>query len=432
MNSLIIKNVKFAIVTFLLASSCSSTPLPKNNSVNIHNDFLGAVHTIKNETSEEYRLVDELGIDWILETFYWREIESEQNKFNFSNYDKFVDAAKLRDKKIIAVLGYETGWLKERKRRYISPENIPYFLKFVEETVRHFQGRVDVWSIWNEPNIHFWTGPNREFYEFSRLAAQRIRETDPDSCIIGGAFWQAPKRFIRGMNKAGAIEVLDGIAFHPYALNPTGSMKAYDRLIDVLSEINYSGSIWVTEIGFPNKGWPLINTPIEMLPSYVVKTITGAAARGSRALLWYELFDAYNKGEIPFWLSPISKRESTFGLVYPNYLRKSGANAYELCARLLPGSRYIPELPLRNNIPKSIVSFCFMESVSGINTLVVWKDRGKTSKVNLELPGPGILYDISTGIGHPIRAEDSFDIGKQPIIITWQNTGIPKLSIIQH
>ena len=421
--------LKSSLLIFFLAASCSSTPLPKNDSVYVPDDFFGIVHAGKTGTAREYRLLDDLGAKWILNTFYWRSIESEQGKFDFSNYDDFVDAAKIEGKKIVAVLGYEAPWLKNGKRYYISPENVPHFLRFVEETVRHFQGRVDVWSVWNEPNIHFWKGPNKEFFELSRLAAQRIRETDPASYIIGGVFWQAPRQFIKGMFKAGAIKDLDGLAFHPYALNPAGSMKAYDRLIDVLSEIGYDGPVWVTEVGFPTKGFFLIDTSIEELPSYLVKTLTGAAARGSRALLWYEMFDGYNEGEIPFWLSPVKKRENSFGLVYPGYQWKNGAFAYELCAKLLPGSRYAPQLPNRNNVPKTLVAFCFLEGSSGNNTLIVWKDSGRAVKVDLHLPGPGILYDISTGTGSPLAEKDRLDVGKEPLIVSWQGPGIPLLSM---
>jgi len=417
----------FGFLFPMIAIACSSTPLPKNGTAAIPENLFGMVHAGQTNSSEEYDFLDTMGVEWILATFYWGRIEYEKGNFDFSWYDSFVDTAREKGKKVIAVLAYETPWLfpKRKSKKYISPENMPLFLNFVEKTVNHYRGRVDAWSIWNEPNFMFWAGSNKDFFELSRLSAERIRQTDPAAYILGGAFWRAPKGFIKGMYKAGGMENIDALAFHPYAVNPAGSMKVYDNFLNVLSKINYTGPVWITEIGYPTGGWYPTKVSLEELPSYVVKTISGAAARGPKALLWYELFDAYNEGEVP------DKRNSEhyFGLIYPNYLRKDGSFAYELCARFLPGSRYTQEFPQREHIPSNIVSFCFVGGISKNNTLILWNDRGKAQKIRLLLSAPALLYDISTGKSQPLAAETVLDIEKKPIIITWEGTDIPRLTM---
>jgi hypothetical protein len=258
-------------------------------------------------------------------------------------------------KKIVAVLGYDALWLSSngKRKEYIAPENLPLFLNFVEKMVNHFRGRVDAWEIWNEPNFMFWKGPDTEFFELAKLTAQKIRETDPQANILGGAFWRVPKGFIRNMFNAGALENVNGLAFHPYATNPGAAVKLYDKFTSVLAEFNYLGAIWITEAGYPTGGWYPTAVNEDEQPAYVVKTITGIAARGARALLWYELFDSYNKGESP---EPLNS-EAYFGLVYPDYTKKKGAYAYMLCARYLEGKEYRPDLIEKNNIPKSFISF---------------------------------------------------------------------------
>jgi len=418
-------------ILFLIFISCSSTPLPTNSSVEIPKDLFGMVHAGITETPAEYQLLDEMGVTWVLNTFYWNNIEHEQGKFDFSGYDSYVDTAKKNGKKIIAVLAYGTAWLYPGKKtkQYVSPDNIPHFLRFVEEIVLHYKGKVDVWNIWNEANFMFWDGSNKDFYELSKRTAQKIKEVDPNAFMIGGIFWRAPRGFIKGMHKAGAMENLDALAFHPYALNPTGSMMVYDKFTKILSEINYNGPVWITEIGYPTEGVILMKAPMKELPAYVVKTITGAAARGPKVLLWYELFDGYNEGEMPKkGVSVIKKTEITYGLAYRNYKRKNGAWAFELCARFLPGSRYVPGYIQTENIPSSIVSFCFLEGASGNNTLILWNDKKKLQKVNLHISTPAFLYDISTGNSQPIQEETVLDIGDNPHIITWQGKTVPRLS----
>jgi hypothetical protein len=298
---------------------------------------------------------------------------------------------------------------------------MPLFLRYVEETVRHFKGQVDVWCVWNEPNIFFWTGTDSEFFEFSKLTTEVIRKTDPDAYIIGGAFSRTPVGFIKKMQKAGAVEVLDALALHPYDINPSGSMRLYDLFTKTTSEFNYSGPVWITEVGYPTGGWSPAKVSIDKFPAYVVKTITGTAARGARVLLWYHMFDSVEPGQKTI------DSERCFGLNNKDFSRKNGSWAYELCARFLPESRYIPELPKRENIPSNIVSFCFLDGISGDSVLILWNDRKDTQKIELNFQAGALLHDISTGQSVSLPANASLDVTETPLFITWQGPETPRI-----
>jgi len=414
-----IKTIKTIIVIFLLNAvilSCSTTPMSDSGTVEIPNDFLGIVHAGRSNSVKEYQLIDQLGADWVLTTFYWSSIESERGNFNYSSYDEYVDFARTQDKKVIAVLAYSTDWVNEK--RYISNANIVHFLNYVEKTVTHFKGRVDVWQIWNEPNFSFWKGSNKDFFELSKQAAAKIRETDPDAFIIGGGLWRTPKGFILGMHKAGAFENLDAVSFHPYAVTPRGSTKLHDDFIKLRDKTGFTGETWITEVGYPTSGWYPTKVSLENFSSYIIKTIVPASVRGARTLFWYELFDKYNRGE------EIKKSESEyfFGLVYPDYSWKDGAWAFSLCGKYLPGSRYMPELPKRDSIPSSIVSFYFSEGLSGYNTLVLWNDRNSSFKVKLSLSSPFNMHDISSDNVTVMHDESILEITDKPVFITWQGS----------
>ena len=45
----------------------------------------------------------------------------------------------------------------------------------------------------------------------------------------------------------------------------------------------------------------------------------------------------------------------------------------------------------------------------------------------LDLEAPATLYDITTGKGQPLTAPTYLEIGKQPLMITWQGTAVPRL-----
>ncbi|MCL2719888.1 MAG: alkaline phosphatase family protein [Treponema sp.] len=416
----------FIIILFLsiLFFSCSSTPMPRLGSVTVPNDFLGFVHAGHSGTTEEFQLLDEMGAVWLLHTFYWWEIEREQGNFNFTWYDNFVNSAKENNKKVIACIAYDTDWIRTgKKTHYISPDDIPHFLNFIEVLINRYKGKVDVWQIWNEPNWIFWKGSDREFYELTRQAAQKIREVDPDAYIIGGGLWRTPKGFIRGMHKAGAFENVDAISFHPYAVNPRGSMKLFDSFIKIMDEINFTGDIWITEVGYPTSGWYPTKVSLDNLSSHVIKTIAGAAARGARTLIWYEFSDPHNYGENP----NTRDSEMYFGLTYPNRTRKNGGWAYELCGRFIQGSQYIPQLPVRNNIPSSIISFYFRNNETDINTLILWNDRNRTQNIRVSLSSSFTLHNITNGTSVLLPDNSILEINNEPSFITWHGDTVPNI-----
>jgi hypothetical protein len=396
-------------------------------------DFIGTVHGGMTTETKEYALLDELGAKWASLTLYWQGIEPKQDEWDYSFYDAYVENGNKAGLKILGVLAYDADWIHRggKRRNYIPPESVPLFINYVEKTVTRYKGRVDAWEIWNEPNIHFWRGEAKEFYELSRLAVEKIREVDPETPVLGGVFWRAPETFIRKMFRSGALEKTSAIAFHPYAVNPASSAKIYDKFSSILAEENYYGDIWITEIGYPTEGWYPNRVSEDNFPSYIVKTITGLAARGPRLILWYQVFDQYNRGGAS---NPFDS-EDFFGLAYPDYSPKKGFPAYSLCSRFLAGAEYFPELPLREGIPKHIISFYF-KGKDDLNILILWNDRRTAIPVQVFLPlsgesGSGGLYDIVTGERKEISAESALMIGNVPQIIVWKNIQGSSLPRIQ-
>ena len=428
--------MKYTVLLFLvfILVSCSITIVPRHelysNSVIVPKDFFGVAHAGMNLANEEFNLLDEMNIVWILHTFNWHHIEKEKGSFDFSRYDPFVNRAVQERKKIVVVLAYSNSWIdtETKKTKYVPEKYIPDYLNYIEAIVLHYKDKIAGWQIWNEPNFNiFWRGTNEEFYNLSRQTTQKIREIAPNAYIIGGAFMRTPKLFIKGMSKAGALENLDAIAFHPYALNPTWSMRLYDILTKLNSEINFNRDIFISEIGFPTGGLYPHRVSMRNLPSYVVKTIVGSASRGAKALLWFQFSDNYIEGEYPNKIDS----ELYFGLIFGDYTRKNGAWAYQVCSRYLPGSRYVPELPIKERIPSNINSFCFTNGING-NALILWNNINIRQRVRLSLSSLFYLHNISNGNYSELSNEVILDITSEPLFITWQGSSVPKISRINN
>ncbi|GHV88567.1 hypothetical protein AGMMS50267_09270 [Spirochaetia bacterium] len=405
-----------ALLYAALVFSCTTTAFSAGEAQRIPEDYFGiAPYNGQRLDERDYAMLDDLGVVWMRRTFRWSGMEPESGRWNFEDYDAYVAGAKMAGKKVLAILAYDPGWLYENGREYyIGPDKLPQYLAFVEQVVRHYQGQIDAYEIWNEPNGIFWKGPRKDFFALTKAAAAKIREVDSSAVIVGGSVWRADGGFTRGLFRSGAMKQADIISFHPYAITPHGSIRLYDRFVRIVRAQGFSGAIWVTEVGFPTAGWYPTRVSADNYPAYIVKTLAGLAVRGNPVSFWYELFDRYTPGEQP------SKRnsENYFGIAYPDYSYKKGAAAYRLCAHLLAGKTYRPELPERTNLPAAVEALYF-QGDDAQNALLLWTE-GRPRRVKVSLPGTGQrLYDIAAGMYEAIGEDLPLVIDRTPRIFTW-------------
>ena len=413
---------KLFLLCFLcILISCATPPFHTEKPREIPEDFFGIAPYGKVLTPEDFPLIDGLGVVWLRRTCRWSSLEPSPGEWDFSDWDAYVENSKNAGKKLLAILGYDAPWIYGEKttRRKITARELPLYLNYVETVVSRYRGKINAYEIWNEPNIMSWYGTDEEFITMTRAAIQKIRSIDPDATILAGAFSRAPGGLIRKMARAGVFDEADGLSFHPYAMNPKNAVNVCDSLMELLEKEKFTGEIWVTEMGYPTKGWYPHRISEERFPSHIVKTLTAFAARNIRVLLWYELFDYNNPGEYKLTLNS----EDFFGLAYPNRTTKAGYRAFALCGRNLAGKEYRPELPLRKDLPKRTVSLCFTGQEAE-NVLVLWNESGKSFSSQITLPGKDQrLYDISSGEYRALGEETVITVTQTPLFLTW--TAVP-------
>ena len=366
--------------------------------------------------------MDDLGAVWMRNTFQWSDIQTSSKRWNFRKYDAYVARGKKADKKILAVLAYDVGWIygeKEEARRHIIPEKIPYFLQYVEAVVKRYKGRVDAFEIWNEPNWSFWKGSEEDFIALTKATVDRIKKVDPSAKVVAGAFWRVPEGFLRKMWKAGALDRVDAVSFHPYALSPEGVASQYEELKKLLAEFGFKGEIWVTEIGFPSRGWYLTSVDEEEMPQAVLKTLAALSSRGVRRIFWYELFDKFTKAKA----SSKTDSELYFGLAYPDYRKKTGALAYSLFAKGTAGSEYRPDLIVRSGgSDEGLEAFLYRKG-DGTGVLLLFREGRGTRSVRLSSEGSARRVDIVTGSRVPLGRGESLDVSRTPTFLEFSGLG---------
>jgi len=406
--------------------SCASGSFAVSKSCLVPEDFFGISPDRSPLNKEDFELLDDFNAVWIRTTIHWSGVEPEEGKWNFNDWDNYLAKAEAANKKVIFILGFDNPWLysNHKEHRDLTEREIPYFLKYVEQVVSRYRTRV-VYEIWNEPNVIFWYGSNAHFFALAAATAKKIREVEPGAVILAGSTFRVSKGFTQGMFKSGAMEYTDGFSVHPYALSPLGEIKLTEKLQNILDELNYDKPIWITEAGFST--WPFLISGMKRHPEYVVKTLSGLAARAGRVrnLIWYELMDNYNPGEVKNKLNPLYY----LGLIYPNKTYKPGAEAFMLTAGYLAGAEYRPEFPLRERIGNGIISLYFIKP-DGTSILILWKDG--MGKHNLRLTVAGAENLSRHGILNreiiPLPTEPVLEISSEPIFITWKGGSYPRLA----
>ena len=163
-----------------------------------------------------------------------------QIQYLFDSFDQLVDAAADKGIRIhLSLTGPAPRWARPKaslRQAWYRP-NTREFGQFAGVVAEHFAGRVDRYSIWNEPNWKTWLGPLKNAPALYRSLYSRgydaIKEADPRAKVLIGetspfqrpGMSTAPLAFLRKVacvnskyRKVGRCSPLkaDGYAHHPY------------------------------------------------------------------------------------------------------------------------------------------------------------------------------------------------------------------------
>jgi Cellulase (glycosyl hydrolase family 5) len=158
--------------------------------------------------------------------------------YDWSQYDSLIDDAARHGIRLqLDLTGPAPAWATGDHKAGVFRPNASLFGEFAAAAARHFKGRVDLYSIWNEPNYVGWLAPQRsepQLYRALYTAAYgAIKRADPSAQVLIGetAPYQeqgralAPLAFLRAVacrtqiyapTQQCAPLVADGYAHHPY------------------------------------------------------------------------------------------------------------------------------------------------------------------------------------------------------------------------
>ncbi len=204
--------------------------------------------------------------DWSLK---WQHVEPQEGQFDFREADDQIDRVLERGLPVLGLLPFPSsnwgssapdevvateGYPGSRERMAYMPRDLEEYANYVRTTVEHYQGRISVWEITNEPIYTSYALPQENGYtpadyvKLLQVAYATIKAVDPQLTVLGGIAGP-PDTYTREFIEAGGLAYVDGLTLHAYpglAL-PEGFIEPLETLLERMEQDGRPRPIWFTE-----------------------------------------------------------------------------------------------------------------------------------------------------------------------------------------
>jgi hypothetical protein len=329
-----------------------------------------STHQRRNPDDVNVRLISEIHAQMARFDIPWMDLEHE-GRFDFAPYDRLIGELRRSGKSIDLVLAYghpdhsdgraENGFPLPPR----TPEQRAAYGRYVQAVANQYHGPDIVYEIWNEPNLDvFWPpAPDASAYaELLAEAVQAIRQVEPKAIIIMGGLANElnPSAFLDTVAKTGALDQLDGIAFHPYRKDgPENSLSDISEIESAVVGRSLT-PLWINEWGY-SETWFANTEPSQIKKRVAIMTarlmLTVALAKAKVAIV----YDLINDGSDPHDI------ESSFGLFDYDFAPKEAASAFRLMSDIMSTCDMYE---FKTNVSQSTVVATF--SNNGKASYVIW------------------------------------------------------------
>jgi len=290
-----------------------------------------------------------LGAGWTRVTFEWNRIQTNSpDEWNVTPIsDPMLDNELAQGRQVVGLLITTPGWATDTeigpgvpKGLYLptdDPNNL--WANFVRAMVSRYVGRIDHWTIWNEPEIPpgspdmTWGGSIEDFIQLLRVAYTVANEVNPNAVIHLPAVthWHNEHWFGKFLE---ALVATPGAAANGYYFD-VATLHLYhdpENIYDIMT--HYYGMLrgrgiykpfWIAETNAY-----LSSISEDEQAAFIIKAFSLEIAAGAERIAVYKLADtATDQGADP----------EPFGLVRMDGTRRSAFTAYQVATNYFAGFR---------------------------------------------------------------------------------------------
>lgn len=331
-----------------------------------------------------------LGLEWVRLGLHWMLMEPEEGKYNLKPIDQAMDLVRQMSLRSIT---YVVG--TPRFATSVSPSDkyAQYFDKFPPRDPKTYALRmmhlakrypqVDVWQVWNEPNILAFWAPKADPEGYGRLllpAVQALRAVVPDKpvAMAGMAYFSEMSTgglMIQRLGELGAFNLNVIVAYHPYTARPEGAdddeRDLPTKVVPGHQWLRAAGvkQIWATEWGWSSYDGPKEEQPIigeQGQADYVLRRLALMAAFDYDRVFLFTLSDLDARASV---------RDRRYGLLRENGEPKPVYHALQRFLQVC-GPRLEPDAPpkLEGRVPDGLVSIAWKRP-DGRQVWMCWSDK---------------------------------------------------------
>ena len=451
---------------FSLSGNAQENVLVNQQGNLIRSNRLGITHINSAQISnseERYQNALLLGAGWNRWPLYWDAVETGQGQFNWSAYDQLLIEDIRHGFSINAILlgrpnfyadGNTIAGINEPifsdgsdtlgQGKSINPAN-PW-ANFVYQAVQRYkkggvlaqqQGwineGVDVWEIWNEPDLaQFWQGSIPQYARLLKVAYLAAHQADPTATVMyGGLLFSTPNNWLARVlaiyeGDAQARNhgmYMDAVALHSYSYPwRTGWLTLFVR--DTLRAYGLQKPIFVNETGisvwddYPGPLWSTSSAERYKLGTanqqawFFIQSTVYAWSEGADVVFFHQLYDdcgdqaagtnfAFHRGELcgtgtcfgdAFGLF----RNSSKSICYSNHpnpgTARPAAAAFRMMSQVFGAASFVGGEETRID---GYTIFNFERPATRERILVIWNRRFEPNKASIPaVSGSATLYTI--------------------------------------
>ncbi|MDQ6695787.1 MAG: hypothetical protein M3014_15485 [Chloroflexota bacterium] len=255
-----------------------ASPLPRRSFFGMDLYITG----LERSKEEKLHLLDaaqDIGVKWSREEMSWANLEpDEQGSYNWGAYDPWINELVKRGVGIIGTIQTTPSWASgvgqgSADWYWYVPRNPQDFVDFSYQAALHYAGKINVWEIWNEPDVEATfrcNGCNRPAVYAQMLEGSyaAIKRANPNATVlIGGLsihdYNNGGMAFLDAVTAAlGGKLPFDLLSIHPYmpdrapeSTDPNTVVQNFPYRLDMsLKWLQQHGApnkeIWITEDGY--------------------------------------------------------------------------------------------------------------------------------------------------------------------------------------
>ncbi len=397
------------------ASLLAEAPIPQSFGINVH-------FTDEN-LPDQVAYLKQAGFGWLRTDMNWHVVEQQKGIYDFSRYDRMVDAMEGAGIRILYVLAYDSPHY-DKDTSPISAEAREAYASFAAAAAQHYRGRTVAWEIYNEPNIGFWRPePNvGQYVALADEATAAIRRSDPGAVVVGPALAgpmldpnlePGAEDFLGEVLKSDAAHQWSAITVHPYRGAAATPESAAPQLEKIRAMMRGSGldpakvPLVAAEWGYST--W-LRGVSEERQAAYAVREFLWATVEHMPFTVWYDWQD-----DGPNALD----KEHRFGLLRRGSVKddreedllKPAFAAVRRAGELLHGFRF---QALVQDDDVVVASYANGDEIA----YAAWSKDGKRRPAQLTLPrGDWMAIPVGTGIGAQISVGGALPLDEMPTIV---------------